>query len=347
MICATDKTDIFEGTARVREVSCHHGDAGLIEEVSASQSPVILRGFVSDWPVVDAGKSSIGDLQAYLARFDNGAVVPVSAGPAELDGRLFYNDDFTGVNVDRGNAPFTLFLDRVFKHGPADPPPLIYLASTDVDAVLPGFRHENDVDFGSFAPLRSVWIGTRTRVAAHNDLPLNIACVAAGERRFTLFPPDQTPNLYVGPFELTPASRPISLVDFAAPDLEKYPRFEEAVRHAQIADLEPGDAIFIPSMWWHHVEATGPVNILVNYWWRTSPAHLGTPQDVLHHAMKTLRDLPPEEKAIWKHMFEHYVFDTDGSERDHIPENARGILDPITPESAARIRAFLRERLNR
>ena len=30
-------------------------------------------------------------------------------------------------------------------------------------------------------------------------------------------------------------------------------------------DLEPGDAIFIPSLWWHCVEAYAPVNILVNF----------------------------------------------------------------------------------
>ena len=346
MMCATDRTGLFDDAPRVREIACRHGDTP-VSEIAAATAPLILRGYVRDWPAVEAARSSSQDLADYLARFDRGAVVPISAGAAELDGRLYYNDDMTGMNVDRGNATTTMFLDRVFRFGPQEPPPVIYLASTDVDEVMPGFRAQNDVDFGALAPLRSIWIGTSSRIAAHNDLPLNIACVVAGRRRFTLFPPDQTPNLYVGPFELTPAGRPISLVDFAAPDLERFPRFAEAVKHAQVADLEEGDALFIPSMWWHHVEATAAINILVNYWWRTVPAHLGTPQDVLNHAMMTLRDLPPEEKRIWKHMFEHYVFDTDGSERDHIPEHARGILGPITEEVARRVRAFLVARLNR
>ena len=346
MICTTDRTDIFNDTPRVREVAWRQGDRDL-PEISVSSVPVVLRGFVEDWPAVKAARSSLSDFFDYLHRFDRGAVVPISAGPAALDGRLFYNDDMTGVNVDRGNATFTMFLDRVFKFGPQSPPPLIYLASTDVDEVLPGFRAENDLEFGDLDPLRSVWIGTRTRVAAHNDLPLNLACVVAGKRRFTLFPPDQTPNLYVGPFELTPAGRPISLVDFAAPDSTRFPRFSEAVRHAQIADLGEGDALFIPSMWWHHVEATGQVNMLVNYWWRTVPKHLGTPQDVLNHAMMTLRDLPPEEKKAWRHMFEHYVFNNDGTEVDQVPEHIQGILGPITPEVAASVRAFLRDRLDR
>lgn len=346
MTCTAGETGHFEAAARVREVSCDRS-LDSVMAVAASCEPVVLKGYVRDWPVVQAGEASLADLQAYLARFDRGVQVPVSAGPATLDGRIFYNADMTGMNVDRGNAPLTVFLDRVFRYGPADPPPVIYLASADIDECLPGFRAENDIAFGDLNPLRSIWIGTRARVAAHNDLPLNIACVAAGKRRFTLFPPDQTPNLYVGPFELTPASRPVSLVDFAAPDLARFPRFAEAVKTAQVAELEAGDAIFIPSMWWHHVESLGAVNILVNYWWRSVPAWLGTPQDALHHAMMTLRDLPPEEKRVWRHMFEHYVFGNDAETVSHIPEHARGILGPMTEGLARRVRTFLLGRFNR
>lgn len=346
MTCTAGETGLFEAAARVREITCDRS-LDSVMAVAASPVPLVMKGFVCDWPVVQAGASSLADLQAYLARFDNGVQVPVSAGPASLDGRIFYNADMTGMNVDRGNAPFTVFLDRVFRHGPAEPPPVIYLASADVDECLPGFRSENDVAFGDLTPLRSIWIGTRARVAAHNDLPLNIACVAAGRRRFTLFPPDQTPNLYVGPFELTPASRPVSLVDFAAPDLIRFPRFADAMKTAQVAELEAGDAIFIPSMWWHHVESLAAVNILVNYWWRSVPAWLGTPQDALHHAMMTLRDLPPEEKRIWQNMFEHYVFGNDAETVSHIPPHARGILAPMTEDLARRVRTFLSGRFNR
>src|SRR5206468_367295 len=83
------------------------------------------------------------------------------------------------------------------------------------------------------------------------------------ERRFTLFPPEQLQNLYVGPLDFNPAGQAISLVDHAAPDLERFPRYAEALQHAQVAELEAGDAIFIPSMWWHAVEALAPFNALV------------------------------------------------------------------------------------
>ncbi|MDT1899301.1 cupin-like domain-containing protein, partial [Acinetobacter baumannii] len=81
----------------------------------------------------------------------------------------------------------------------------IYVGSTTIDGALPGFRAENDVDLGPRDPLASIWIGNRTRIAAHYDLPDNLACVAAGRRRFTLFPPGQQHNLYIGPIDLPPA----------------------------------------------------------------------------------------------------------------------------------------------
>ena len=66
-------------------------------------------------------------------------------------------------------------------------------------------------------------------------------------RRFTLFAPELVDRLYIGPLDLTPAGQPISLVDLAAPDLARFPRFAEALPQAQVVTLEPGDALFIPA----------------------------------------------------------------------------------------------------
>src|SRR3546814_6573093 len=56
------------------------------------------------------------------------------------------------------------------------------------------------------------------------------------------------------------------MVDPDHPDHARYPRYAEAERHKLVADLAPGDAIYMPPMWWHHVRSDGALNVLVNYW---------------------------------------------------------------------------------
>ena len=80
-------------------------------------------------------------------------------------------------------------------------------------------------------------------------------------------------------------------------------------------------------MWWHHVEALEPFNVLVNYWWRDTPRYLAQPQDALNHALLAIRDLPEEEKELWRQMFDYYVFGDAAAAAAHSPEGSRGILD--------------------
>lgn len=318
-----------------------------VDEISKSLEPILLKNFVLDWPSVTRARLSDREIAQYLMKFDKGANVRVMVGASDLDGRVFYNEDYSRFNVEGGTSKFSTLLNNVLLSGQENIPNLIYMGSVDTSHCVPGFDNENVFNINDLNPLISMWIGTKTRIAAHNDLPLNIACVVAGKRRFTMFPPEQTPNLYPGPFEMTPAGRPISLVDFHSPDFDRFPKFRDAMKVARVANLEPGDAVFIPSMWWHHVEATGTFNVLVNYWWRTVPNYLGTPQDVLNHAMMTLRDLPEYEKRVWKDIFEYYVFGDSKSPAEHVPEQIRGILAPIDENQARQTRSFIRNRMDR
>ena len=60
-----------------------------------------------------------------------------------------------------------------------------------------------------------------------------------------------------------------------------------------------------------------------------------------------IRDLPDDEKAHWRAMFDHYVFANGPDVTDHIPEAARGVLAPLTTDTAGRLRAFLLRALSR
>ena len=100
-------------------------------------------------------------------------------------------------------------------------------------------------------------------------------------------------------------------------------------------------------MWWHHVEGLESFNILINYWWRQSPDWMDTPASTLSLALMTLRDLPPAQRAAWKEIFRHYVFDSDGGEAAHIPPAARHSLAPLDDDAARMLRAQILRRLNR
>jgi hypothetical protein len=323
-----------------------------VEAILREQRPMVFRGLAADWPLVRRAREGPAAAIAYLKTFDAGAPVVGFTGPPEIDGRFFYDDSLTRLNFRAERVGLSVFLDRLAASLTEPDGPSLYIGSTDLDAYLPGFRAENDVGIdvatpGSRPPLSSIWIGNRTTVAAHYDMSNNIAVCAAGRRRFTLFPPDQAGNLYPGPLEPTPGGQVVSLVDFRAPDLDRFPRFREALARAQVAELDPGDVLVYPALWWHQVEALAAFNILVNTWWNAGPAHLDTPQITLLHALLSLRDRPDHEKAGWKALFDHYVFGPADAAGAHLPEAARGPLGPLDETAARRLRAQLLNRLNR
>lgn len=330
---------------RIREIELR--GPKLPEELLRATEPYVVRGLAAHWPLVDAARNSIDAADAYLRRYYRDATVGAMLGKPEIEGRFFYNQDLTGFNYFSVRARLDAVLDEMKGYRDNPRPAAIYVGSTTIDTALPGLREHNDIDLNGREALASIWIGNQTRIAAHYDLPDNLAVVAAGRRRFTLFPPGQLANLYIGPLDFNPAGQAISLVDFAAPDHERFPRFRDALQHAQSAELEPGDAIFIPSMWWHHVEALAAFNVLVNYWWRQSPDYMDTPTNALMLALLTMRELPTEQRRAWQEIFRHYIFEPDETNEAHLPPHARHALAPLDEDRARALRATLLQRINR
>ena len=309
--------------------------------------PAVLRGLASDWPAVAAARESDEAIIDYMKRRRRPEPVRVIVGPPEIEGRFFYTDDLAALNFNQGMSPLDPFLDRLLRDRDNPRPYAVAVQSVPVPELLPGFETENRIDLLDPSIVPRIWMGNAIRVAPHYDLMENIGCVVAGRRRFTLFPPDQVANLYVGPFEMTPAGTPVSLVDTTRPDLERFPRYAEAATEAQAATLEPGDAIYIPFHWWHGVESLDSVNIFINYWWNPARADAGNPYDALLHGVFALRNLPPDQRAAWRAMFDQYVFCANGDPTEHLPPDVRGFVGPADPQQLERMRATLKQALQR
>lgn len=317
------------------------------EEVRPAARPVVLRGLGAAWPAVQAGRHSAPEGVAYLRRFSHAEPVPAIVGPPEIEGRFGYTPDLTNLNFKRGQSPLGLFLDRLLRDQATERPFAMAVQSIPLPDLLPGFTDENATDLLSPAIVPRMWLGNAVRVATHYDQMENVGVVVMGRRRFTLFPPEQIANLYMGPLEYTPAGTPISLVDPARPDLTRFPRFADALAVAQQGVLEPGDAIYIPFHWWHAVDSLDAVNVFVNYWWNPATAVTGDPHDALLHALMAIASLPADQRRAYRAVFDHLVFRADGDPAGHLPREVRGVLGDADAGTLARLREKLIDGLSR
>lgn len=306
----------------------------FFEQIAVEQRPVVMRGFAQDWPLVAAAKKTPQDFAAYLVRFYTGKKARIFVAPPAANKRFYYNDDMTGVNYLSGEERVDLFLGRLLELMDREIYPAISMQNSLPSELLPGLSEENKSNFFPDVEPR-LWVGNEGIVSTHYDGSDNIACVVAGRRRFVLFPPEQLGNLYPGPLNFTPAGAPTSMVNLHEPDFERYPHFKTALDNAYSAELEPGDAIFIPMLWWHHVESLEKVNALMNYWWNGSSAKGATspsPIDSLNIALLAMRDLTPKQRNAWRCMFDHYLFNQGIDPTSYIPEYQQHVLGKLSPE---------------
>jgi hypothetical protein len=332
--------------APIREIPIPDA-ATFRDAIVGGYAPVVIRGLVHDWPLVAAAAQSVDAVAAHLLQFDRGAAAEAFVGAPEIDGRFFYSPDMKGFNFERRRGGFAELLRYLLGVVDKEGAPSVYAGALETAQMLPGFAEANPLPLldGLDAPPR-VWLGNRSTITTHFDVSDNVACVAAGRRRFTLFPPDQIHNLYVGPLDRTVAGQPTSMVELNNPDFARYPRFREALAAAQTAELAPGDAIYIPALWWHQVEALAPFNALVNYWWNDSP-DAAARFDAMVHAALAIGHMPEARRDAWEAMFDTFVFRHHGDPVDHLAPEHRSVLGEPTPALRQYIKAYLARGLQR
>ena len=110
-----------------------------------------------------------------------------------------------GVNFVERKAALKTVLGYFDEIREAEEDVALYLSSLEIHKYFenlltetPSYLNENQYRAG-------LWIGNKIQVPLHNDFPNNVACVIGGRRKFTLIPPNQFENLYVGPIDFTPA----------------------------------------------------------------------------------------------------------------------------------------------
>ena len=299
--------------------------------------PVVLRGLVKDWPAVQAS-ASVAVLRDYLGRFDAGLEMEAFIGEPRIAGKYYYTDDLKAFNFERRTMRLGAALDEMIANLDQPGAPSLYAGSLPVRDYLPGFSAENPMPLVPASAAPRIWLGHASHVSSHYDTVDNLACVAAGRRRFTLYAPELIENLYVGPIDNTMAGQPVSLAASSPPDDAKYPLYAKIRDRAQVAELEAGDALYLPKLWWHRVEGLSPFNALVNYWWDAFSAGPDAPYTSMLLAMIAISERPLPERRAWKAWFDHYVFREHGHPLSHLPERQHGLLGPLK-DNYGKIRA--------
>ena len=319
-------------------------------DVLPDKRPALLRGLVRDWRAVREFSASAASLVHYLKQLDSGVPVDALMTAPEAGGQIAYNAAMTGFNFHRNRLPLSEIAAQVLRYAQFPNPPAVAAQSALIRDCLPAFAAENALTLLDETILPRIWLGNRITTPTHVDEWNNVACVVAGRRRFTLFPPEQVANLYIGPLDFAPTGAAMSMVSLRDPDFTRYPKFRDALAAAQVAVLEPGDGLFIPPLWWHHVESVEPFNVLVNYWWHDpqgAAAKADSAFDALLHGILSIRALPPESRRAWRAFFEQYVFGEHDDSIGHIPPERHGILGSLSPEQVSALRAHLAKKLTR
>ncbi|MES1197190.1 MAG: cupin-like domain-containing protein [Pseudomonadota bacterium] len=326
-------------TKPVREIEAAGVSAQQFQrDVVEACEPLVLRGAVRDWPMVQAGQRSPGTFRDYVLGFDAGRQMEAFFGDRTIAGKYYYSADLAGFNFERKQMRFADALNAIVAALDHPGAQTMYVGSFPLAENLPGLAAQNPMPLLAPGIEGRIWLGHASNVSTHYDTADNLACCVAGRRRFTLYSPLLIESLYVGPIDHTMAGQPVSLAASSPPDDEKYPLFKAVRDQALVAELEPGDALYLPKLWWHKVEATAPFNGLVNYWWDAFSAGPDAPYTTLLFAMIAISERPEKERQAWKALFEHYVFREHGHPLAHLPPERHGLLGPLK-ENYGRIRA--------
>lgn len=203
------------------------------------QRPVVMENLSADWPArqnwtLDYFKEKAGAI-----------VVPLYDGkPAK------------GNQKSHGPAmkiKMREYID-ILKAGPTDLRMFFFNLLQNSPELINDFKYP-DLGVKFFKKLPVLFVGGEGgKVVMHYDMDLanNFHFNFAGEKKVLLYSPEETRYLYKVPYSIVS----MEIIDMDDPDLKKYPALAKAKGFETV--LKHGEALFIPSKWWHFIKYQSP-----------------------------------------------------------------------------------------
>ena len=257
-----------------------------------SQTPVVLRSMLSKsdayycWKSLDYLNAAVGgNTPVYVEIGGTYADANVQKPEISFGEYIEYMRQFENKYGDGNDT------ESEMTKSEQQPPPheIVYLAQNDLPPALyndfdmpqlcddAGFSKKHDVGAGNLYSCM-IWMGPRGALSPLHYDPLdNLLMQVVGTKRVLLYPrtvgvtdendeisaAEESAWTYAGSDGMQYNTSP---VDVENPDLQKYPLFAEAPPPIECI-LNPGDALYIPEKWWHHVRSLSR-SVSVNMWWR-------------------------------------------------------------------------------
>jgi hypothetical protein len=280
--------------------------------------PAVLTGCLQDWPLVrELQQAGNPDAEiAVLERLIGHRKVQYTTIAPEQHGQLGYTDDGSRTNfafTSGKRVAFSRFGDALRatladRRGGA-----VYMQSAPLRGFPELLPHVPDLQYLATAAeaYRQLWIGSGGHVVnLHFDPTHNLIAMLTGRKRVTLIPPDSMTNMYPAPLDVRLGDAIGSQVTLLAPDFARHPRAADELAKARVAILEPGEILYIPPMWWHHVESFG-LNVMLNKWVLPVPAAHFTDLTVdLVRGMLLFSDIPRSLRLRYREAYAGALFGT-------------------------------------
>ena len=207
----------------------------FIEHYYKPQKPVLIKGLTKNWPAYEKWTLD------YIQERAGEQTVP-----------LYNNEPATGsesVYAPKKEMKLDDYIE-ILKTKPTDLRIFFYEILKKMPELLNDFEYP-DIGLKFFKKLPALFFGGgESKVFMHYDidLPDSMHFHFDGHKSVTLFSPEQTKYLYRVPYSI----HNLEDIDMDNPDFERYP----ALKYAQgiHADMEHGDALYMPSGYWHYIK---------------------------------------------------------------------------------------------